>query len=84
MERQCEGGFDGAEQQHPPPLTNSEQYQLVAENEILLNEVQERDEYIQQLRNERINEHLAFYRQISVLREDCNRLRMEKSGYYIL
>uniref|UniRef100_U9V2G2 Uncharacterized protein n=1 Tax=Rhizophagus irregularis (strain DAOM 181602 / DAOM 197198 / MUCL 43194) TaxID=747089 RepID=U9V2G2_RHIID len=30
----------------------------------------ERDEYIQQLRNERTNEHLALRHQLSVLRED--------------
>ncbi|CAB4418911.1 unnamed protein product [Rhizophagus irregularis] len=64
------------QQAPPPPLTSSEQYQLVAENEIMLNEIQEQDDFIQQLRNE----HMAFRRQLSVLREDCNRLRRERNA----
>ncbi|CAG8520272.1 582_t:CDS:2 [Rhizophagus irregularis] len=43
-------------------------------------EIRERDEYIQQLRNERTNEHLALRHQLSVLREDCNRLRRERNS----
>ncbi|GBC26769.2 hypothetical protein GLOIN_2v1650551 [Rhizophagus irregularis DAOM 181602=DAOM 197198] len=50
------------QQQASLPLTNSEQYQLVAENEIMLNDIQERDDFIQRLKNERVNEHLAFRR----------------------
>lgn len=68
------------QQQASLPLTNSEQYQLVAENEIMLNDIQERDDFIQRLKNERVNEHLAFRRQISALKEDCNRLRRERNA----
>ncbi|GBC13753.2 hypothetical protein GLOIN_2v1650551 [Rhizophagus irregularis DAOM 181602=DAOM 197198] len=68
------------QQQAPLPLTNSEQYQLVAENEIMLNDIQERDDFIQRLKNERVNEHLAFRRQISALKENCNRLRRERNA----
>ncbi|CAB4422018.1 unnamed protein product [Rhizophagus irregularis] len=64
------------QQAPPPPLTSSEQYQLVAENEIMLSEIQERDDFIQQLRNE----HLAFRQQLSILREDCNRLHRERNA----
>ncbi|CAB5186648.1 unnamed protein product [Rhizophagus irregularis] len=64
----------------PPPLNSSEQYQLVAENEIMLNDILECDDFIQRLKNERVNEHLAFRRQISALKEDCNRLRRERNA----
>ncbi|PKC58612.1 hypothetical protein RhiirA1_470709, partial [Rhizophagus irregularis] len=68
------------QQASPPSLSSSEQYQLVAENEIMLNDIQERDDFIQQLKNERVNEHLAFRRQILALKEDCNRLRRERNA----
>ncbi|GBC46924.2 hypothetical protein GLOIN_2v1650551 [Rhizophagus irregularis DAOM 181602=DAOM 197198] len=68
------------QQAPPPPLTSSEQYQLVAKNEIMLNDIQECDDFIQRLKNERVNEHLAFRRQISALKEDCNRLRRERNA----
>ncbi|RGB40762.1 hypothetical protein C1646_798294 [Rhizophagus diaphanus] len=42
--------------------------------------VQKRDEYIQQFQNERTNKHLALCHQLSVLREDCNRLRHERNS----
>ncbi|POG67127.1 hypothetical protein GLOIN_2v1650551 [Rhizophagus irregularis DAOM 181602=DAOM 197198] len=67
-------------EQQQAPLTSSEQYQLVAENEIMLNDIQECDDFIQRLKNERVNEHLAFRRQISALKEDCNRLRRERNA----
>ncbi|CAB5216551.1 unnamed protein product [Rhizophagus irregularis] len=62
------------------PLRPVEQYQLVAENEIMLNDIQECDDFIQRLKNERVNEHLAFRQQISALKEDCNRLRRERNA----
>ena len=46
----------------------------------MLNEIQEQDDLIQHLRSERVNEHLAFRRQISALKEDCNRLRRERNA----
>ncbi|UZO10865.1 uncharacterized protein OCT59_002443 [Rhizophagus irregularis] len=67
-------------EQQQAPLTSSEQYQLVAENEIMLNDIQECDDFIQRLKNERVNEHLAFRRQISALKEDCNRLHWERNA----
>lgn len=70
------------QQQAPPPTSpdNSEHYQLIAENEILMTEVQERDDYIRSIKNERCNEYLALRRQLSSLRSDYNRMRLERNA----
>jgi hypothetical protein len=70
------------QQQAPPPASsdNSAHYQLIAENEILMTEIQERDNYIQGIKNERCNEYLSLRHQLSSLRDDCNRLRLERNS----
>jgi chromosome segregation ATPase len=67
--------------QAPPPSTSLEShYQVIVENEILLNEIQEKDDIIKQLESERSNEYIALRRQVSALRADCSRLRNERNS----
>lgn len=42
--------------------------------------VEQKDEQIQQLQNERTNDYFVLRHQLVTLREECNRLRLERNS----